>query len=95
MFSLVFRMAKHKNPRAKGKISLTKYFQEFKAGDTVAVVRELAEIFGYSKRIQGRTGKVIAKRGSAYHVEIKDLNKPKHYMLKPIHLKRIEVENND
>ncbi|MEK6889901.1 MAG: 50S ribosomal protein L21e [Nanoarchaeota archaeon] len=86
-------MVKHKTPRQRGKISFTRYFQEFKAGDTVAVVRELSEVFGYSKRIQGRTGKVIEKRGSAYHVEIKDLNKPKRYMLKPIHLKKIEVQN--
>ena len=83
-------MAKHKNPRAKGKISFSNYFQQFKPGDSVAVVQELAVLFGYSSRIQGRTGKVIAKRGSAYHVEIKDLNKPKHYLLKPVHLKKIE-----
>lgn len=86
-------MAKHKNPRQKGKISFSRYFQEFKPGDSVAVVKELGVIFGYSSRIQGRTGKVIEKRGSAYHVEINDLNKPKHYMLKPVHLKKIGVQN--
>lgn len=86
-------MVKHKTPRQRGKVSFTRFFQQFKAGDTVAVVRELSEVFGYSHRIQGRTGKVIEKRGSAYHVEIKDLNKPKRYMLKPIHLKKIEVKN--
>jgi len=82
-------MAKHKNPRQKGKLSLSKYFQEFKTGDSVAVVRELSVNFGYSHRLQGRTGKVIEKRGSAYHVEIADLGKPKRYLIKPVHLKRI------
>lgn len=84
-------MAIHKKPRAKGKIALSKYFQEFKAGESVAVVRELSITYGYSKRLQGRTGKVIGKRGDAYEVEINDLNKPKNYFLKPIHLKRISA----
>ena len=83
-------MLKRKTPRQKGKFSFTKYFQKFQAGDSVAVVRELSIPMGYSKRIQGRTGRVIEKRGSAYYVEIKDLNKPKRYLIKPIHLKRIE-----
>ncbi len=55
----------------------------------MAVVRELSVPFGYSNRLQGRTGKVIAKRGSAYEVKIKDLKKPKTYILKAIHLKKI------
>jgi len=84
-------MLKHKHPRKRGKFSFTRYFQQFKAGDSVAVVREHSEKFGYSLNVQGRTGKVIAKRGTAYCVEIKDLNKPKYYILKPIHLRRIQT----
>jgi large subunit ribosomal protein L21e len=84
-------MLKHKQAREKGKFSLTRFFQKFKAGDSVAVVKNLGFKFGYPKRVQGRTGKVIEKRGSAYYVEIKDLNKPKRYSIKPIHLKKIEV----
>ena len=83
-------MLKHKSPREKGKFSFTRYFQVFKPGDSVAVARELSLKFGYSKRVQGRTGKVIEKRGTAYYIEINDLNKPKKYLIKPIHLKRIE-----
>ena len=83
-------MVTHKNSRQKGKFSFAKYFQQFKAGEKVAVVEELSFPLGYSKRLQGRTGKVISKRGSAYYVEISDLNKPKKYLIKPIHLKRIE-----
>lgn len=74
----------------KGKFSLAKFFQKFKEGDPVAVVMDLTFPFQYKKQIQGRTGKVIAKRGSAYEVEIKDINKPKRYLIKPIHLKKIE-----
>ena len=83
-------MAKCKSIKDKGKTPFTKYFQSFKAGDSVAVVRELSEIFGYSKRLQGRTGKVIEKKGAAYDVEILDFNKPKRYFIKPVHLKKIE-----
>jgi len=84
-------MLKYKNIHEKGKFSLARFFQRFKEGDSVAVVRNLGFTFGYSKRLQGRTGKVIGKRGSAYYIEVKDLNKPKRYAIRPIHLKKIEV----
>ena len=83
-------MLKRRRLRDKGKVSFSRYFQKFKPGDSVAVVRDLGFPFSYSNRIQGRTGKVINKRGSSYYVEIKELNKPKKYLLKPIHLKKIE-----
>ncbi len=83
-------MLTHKNSRQRGKISFTRFFQKFNPGDSVAVVKELSHSFGYKKTIQGRTGKVIEKRGSAYAVLINDLNKPKLYLLRPIHLKKIE-----
>jgi len=85
-------MRTHKRTRTRGKLSFSQFFKAFKAGDSVAVVQELSQIFGYKNTIQGRTGKVIAKRGSAYEVEIKDINCPKRYLIKPIHLKRIEVK---
>jgi len=82
-------MLKHKSPRKRGKISFMSYFKELKVGDTVAVVKEHSVQFKYSSRLQGRTGKVIAKRGNAYEVEIKDLGKPKMYMLHPVHLHKV------
>lgn len=68
-----------------------RFFQKFQPGDSVAVVRELSVPFGYSTRLQGRTGIIIEKRGSAYEVEIGDLNKKKRYMIKPIHLTKIAI----
>ena len=82
-------MAKNKKPREKGKFSFMRYFQKFQPGESVAVVRELGVKFGYPKRLQGRTGRVVKKQGAAYEVEIKDFNKPKKYLLRPIHLKKI------
>ena len=84
-------MLKSKRIRQKGKFSLTSFFQKFQPGDSVAVVRELAVKFGFPTRLQGRTGKVLEKRGSAYYVEIKDFNKTKRYAIKPIHLKKIQT----
>lgn len=83
-------MPRPKPSKDKGKLSFTRFFQKFKPGDSVAVVQEMSIPFGYSTRLQGRTGKVIEKRGSAYYVEVKDLNCPKRYLIKPIHLKKIE-----
>lgn len=85
-------MIKHKRIREKGKISFTRFFQKFEEGDSVAVARELNQMVGFPKRIQGRTGIVKEKRGAAYVVEIKDLNKPKQYIIKPVHLKKIELQ---
>ena len=83
-------MLKRKSVKSRGKISFKNFFQEFKAGDKVAVVKEHSLPIGYSTRIQGRTGTVIEKRGEGYHVEINDMDKAKRYFIKPIHLKRIE-----
>ena len=83
-------MLTHKHIRQKGKFSFMRFFQSLKEGDKVAVVQELSVPFPYSHRLQGRTGTVIAKRGQSYEVEVKDLNKPKKYMIQPIHLKKIQ-----
>jgi ribosomal protein L21E len=83
-------MLSHKSPQTRGKFSLSRYFQEFKVGDKVAVSLELSVPFYYPKKLQGRTGKIIKKSGRSYNVEIKDLNKPKQYLIPPIHLRRIE-----
>ena len=84
-------MAKGRRIRKKGKLSLMRYFQKFSPGDLVAVIRDLSVKFGYSRRVQGRTGKVIKKQGSAYDVEINDHNKPKRYFIKPVHLQKIKA----
>lgn len=84
-------MLKRKRIRQRGKLSLSRFFQKFSSGDSVAVVRDLGiQGAGFPKRMQGRTGKVIEKRGSAYVVEINDYRKKKQYIIKPVHLKKIQ-----
>ena len=83
-------MVRRKKIRTRGKFSLSRYFQELKEGDRVAVVKERAVQAAFPIRMQGRTGVVIGKIGTAYDLEINDFNKPKRYIIKPIHLKKIE-----
>ncbi len=83
-------MLTHKSIRSRGKVSLTKYFQKFKEGDRVAIVKDLAvQSPGFPERMQGRTGVVLSTQGSSYVVAIKDFSREKKYIVKPIHLRRI------
>jgi len=82
-------MIKRKSPRSKGKIKLSRYFQEFKQGDRVAVVRELAVQPKFPKKLQGRSGTIESKKGKSYIVKINDLNKGKEYIIHPVHLKKL------
>lgn len=83
-------MAKKKKIRTRGKIQLSRYFQELKQGDFVSVVRESSIKSSFPERIQGRTGFVENRRGRAYMVKIKDHNKEKKFLIAPVHLKKIK-----
>jgi len=85
-------MLKRKRIRERGKIPFSKFFQKFKEGDYIAVVRELNQTAGFPKKLQGRTGKILGKRGSSYVIEVNDQKMVKQYIIKPVHLKKIEVE---
>ena len=84
-------MVKRKNIREVGKISFSRAFQDFKAGDRVSVVIEKAKPLRFPKRIQGRCGIVEARRGNSVIVSINDLNKNKKFIIDPIHLKKINL----
>ena len=83
-------MVRRKKIKTRGKLQLSKYFQELKTGDSVAIVREKSIAASFPKRMQGRTGVVEEQRGKAYIVKIKDLNKEKRFIIEPIHLKKIQ-----
>ncbi len=87
-FSLLL-MVKRKNIRLRGKISLSSYFQKFKENDSVAVTKDVSLNSNFPKRLQGRTGKVIGKRGRAYIIKLKDQEMEKEYLIEPVHLKKI------
>lgn len=83
-------MLKRKKKREKGKLKLSTYFQEFEIEDRVAIIREHSEDPKFPKRIQGLSGRIIGKRGKAYLVQLKEGNKEKIHIIKPVHLKKLK-----
>ena len=83
-------MGKTKKIRQRGKIKLSNYFKEYNEGDTVCVVKEQSVSSSYPSRIIGKTGRVIATRGTFKIVELNDGNKVKQFIIHPIHLKKIK-----
>lgn len=81
---------KRKSIRTRGKFGLSRYFQEMKKGDRVAVVQERAVEARFPKRLQGRTGTVQGQRGRSILVEINDQAKPKQFLIAPVHLKKLQ-----
>lgn len=84
-------MVRKKKIRTKGKIQLSRYFQELKDGDSVAIVKEPSIQAKFPERIQGKTGIIEGKRGMFYIIKIKDQAKEKKFLIAPVHLKRIKI----
>ena len=80
-----------KHYKNRGKISLTKYFQEFKQGDKVALKAEPGIQKGmYFRRYHGKQGVVVGKQGDCCKILIKDFNMKKTLIVHPIHLKLLK-----
>jgi len=86
-------MVKRKSNRARGKISLSRYFQKLEKGDRVSIAKEQSMASSFPERFQGRIGIIEGKRGKAYLVSINDQDKRKTFLIEPIHLKKIKVLN--
>ena len=80
-----------KNVRTRGKLQLSRYFQELEKGDSVAIVKEPAVPSSFPIRLQGRSGLIEGRRGKAYIIKIKDQTKEKKFLIEPIHLKKIKA----
>ena len=77
-----------KEKRARGKISLTRYFQAFKSGDRVYLgVEPSVQKGAYHPKFMGKAGVVKGKRGRCYEILINDLGKEKKLIIHPVHLK--------
>ena len=83
-------MAKAKPKHLKGKISLSKYFQNLAVGEHVAFVRDLTIPAQFPDRMQGRTGVVTGRRGKVVIVKVNDKNQEKTFLVQPVHLKKIK-----
>jgi large subunit ribosomal protein L21e len=79
-----------KDIRNRGKISLTKYFQDFNTGDRVMLDAEPAVQKGmYHPRFHSKAGVIVSKAGKCYNVAIKDGDKAKTLIVHPVHLRRM------
>ncbi len=83
-------MIKRKNVKKKGKLELSKYFQEFKVGEKIAIVKEHTLNPAFPIQIQGRTGVVIGERGNSYLVKLNNGGTEKVYIIAPSCLKKIK-----
>jgi len=83
-------MGNRKKIRTRGKLQLSKYFQEFNEGDKVSVVKEPAIPSIFPKRLYGKTGIIEKKRGRAYEIKIREQKNEKIHLIRPIHLKKIK-----
>jgi len=83
-------MIEHKRIRERGKVCLSKLFQELKEGDKVAVIRNLSFPASFPERLQGLTGIITEKRGRSYVVRIMTGNKEKQFIIQKIHLKKLK-----
>ncbi len=82
-----------KTLRQKGKISLSKYFQEFNEGDMVCLHYEPAVQGGmYHPMFHGKMGMISGKRGSNYFVLIQDGDKMKKLIVHPVHLIKAKTQ---
>lgn len=76
--------------RSRGKISITKYFQEFDKGDKVLLKAEPAVQKGlYHPRFHSKIGVIKSKKGSCYNLSIKDGGKAKTLIVHPVHLRKV------
>ena len=84
------RKTRHKLSRhykERGKVSLTRYFQEFKIGDKVNLkIHPSIAIGRFFSRFHGLTGTVTGTRGACYEIHINDGGKEKTVYVHPIHL---------
>ncbi|HMF32046.1 MAG TPA: 50S ribosomal protein L21e [Candidatus Lokiarchaeia archaeon] len=77
-----------KNPRKKGMAPLGRYLQDFEVGDTVDIIIDPSQMKAMPhKRFQGKTGRIVSKRGRCFEIEIKQIHKMKHIFVSVAHMR--------
>jgi large subunit ribosomal protein L21e len=79
-----------KDARDKGMPPINRVLKTFKVGDLVSIRLEPAIHKGMPHhRYQGKIGKVTGTRGSSYLLELKDGDKKKLIISRPVHLVKV------
>ena len=72
------------------KPTINRFLQKFEVGDTVHI-----DFLPYGgipdPKFQGKTGKIISKRGRGYEVTVSDLNATKTITIKSEHMKKGKI----
>ena len=85
------RYTLQKDRNAKGKISISRYFKQFKVGDKVCLKAEPAVQKGmYFRRFHGMIGTITGRAGKNYTVEVSDQGKKKTQIVHPVHLREVK-----
>ena len=78
-----------KNIRDKGKLSLKRFFKEYKIGEKVVLSAEPAYQKGiYHRRFHGKSGIITGSQGECYYVTLKDGRVEKNVLVHRVHIKR-------
>ena len=79
-----------KNPRSRGKVSMTAMMQQFADGDKVVIDQEPAIHAAMPHpKYKGRVGTVIGMQGKAYKVEMWDGGVRKVFLSAPVHIRKV------
>jgi len=85
-----YKLSKH--PRQKGLFPLTRALKCYTEGDTVHVVIDPSVQKGMPHpKFHGKTGTVVAQRGRAFLVRVKDGGKYKDIIARPQHLRESKL----
>ncbi len=77
-----------RNPRERGKVSLSKILHEYKPGERVVIEINPCVHKGMPyRRYHGKVGVIVAKRGRAYTVNVTQGNAVKEITVLPEHIK--------
>ena len=75
----------------RGRLNITKFFQQFSMNEIVSLSADSSYQNGmYHPRFHGKTGRISGKQGSCYYVSIKDGNKEKKIIVHSVHLKKVK-----
>ena len=76
--------------KIRGRVPITRQLAEFNEGETVRIrLDSRVRGGGISFRYNGRACKIVGRQGRAYKILLKDINKPKHFVVSARHLQKI------
>ncbi|RLG20221.1 50S ribosomal protein L21e [Candidatus Micrarchaeota archaeon] len=76
--------------RSRTELTVSGRLKSFKLGDSVHLTPRGGKSMPHP-RYRGRTGRVVGMRGSAYEVEITDMNAVKRLIIDGVHLTKVRV----